>query len=206
MPTAGCFQHRDVSLQSSSCYELALFHLQYLMIMANRGDTVLIPYKLAVWYDGPHKIEASVVGGNEALYQIVWPKSSSLHDLQNFLRAVTKPHLVVVVFDWYLEGRSKHSSIFEEQKLHIVLIINLPFRSISQHVNVSWRTHTIIVSSSECSVKMLMLGTWSYIVRKTEYFTMKRLIVTWSTMSNCSSTSTKTQLNLYLMMLIPLHC
>ena len=174
-------QNRNVSLQSTICYELAPYHLQYWMTMAKRGNKVLLIHKVAVWYDGPHKIEASVEGGSEALYQIVWPNLGPLHGLfQNFLRAVTKPHLVVVVFELYLEGSIKHNSVFEEQKAHIALIIILLFGPISQHVTLSWRTHTTIASSSEFSVEMLMLGTWSYMVRKTAYFTRKRLIVTLS--------------------------
>ena len=109
------------------------FHIQCLMIMAKRGHKVLLFHKLAVWYDGPHKIQVSVVGEDEALNQIVWPTSGSLHYLlQNLLRAVTKPHLLFAVFDWYLKGSIKtQEHLRRAENTHcpdhnITLRINLP--------------------------------------------------------------------------------
>ena len=51
--------------------------------------------------------------------------------------------------------------------------------------------HKQSLPDHQCSVKVMMLGTWSYMARKTVYFIMKRLIVSLSAISNCSSTSKK---------------
>ena len=84
-------------------------------------------------------------------------------------------------------------------KVHIALIIILTLWTNLPTCDSIMKKHISNTSSSECSVKMLMLGIWIYMARKTEYFTMKRLIVTLSAMSNCSLTSTKIELKLYLM-------
>ena len=116
-------QHRDVSLQVPFAMNRHHFHLQYFMIMAKRGNKVLL-HKLAVWYDGPHKMEVCIVSGMRLYTRLVGqhPAHSMI-----FFRISWRLWPKHICWLWCLtdtsKDRSKHGSVLEGQKVHTALII-----------------------------------------------------------------------------------
>ena len=183
------------------------FHLQYFMIMAKRGNKVLL-HKLAVWYDGPHKIEVSIVSGMRLYTRLVGQHPAHSMIFFRISWGLWPKHICCL---WCLtdtsKDQSKHSSVFEQQKVHTALIIILPFGSISQHVTVSWRTQTIIARSSvfceNNDVRNLeLLGEENCLFHHEE---ADCIIITHIKLLLNQQKKTK-QLKLYLIMLIHLHC
>ncbi len=65
-------------------------------------------HKLAVYSEVAVVPDVDLVDGNEILYQVVWPKSGTYHNIfHTFLNAVETDHDVIGVFDRYVEGSIK---------------------------------------------------------------------------------------------------
>ena len=180
------------------------FHLHCLMIMAKNA---FLLHKLAVWYDCLYKIKASVVDGNETLYLIVWPQSASLHDLlQKFLRAGTRPHLVVVVFDWCLRG-----SIKTQERLPRAEGTHCPHSNLTLQTNLP--TRGSIMKNTHNKHQLIRVFCENADVRNLELYGEVNRIFHYEEADYNIISHVKLllhqhqkQLKLYLMMLIPLHC